>query len=1005
MRMTRSTAPPLLAELQNAPSAASQAATLRLIKNEIIGHDLRKRAWIAAGLVPTLADILSMSRRMSGKRSSREMNGRENTRSRRSLTTDDDASCTQAAVITGVLAQGGVMFVQPILHGNVLSSLLALMSSDSSSLSLVVAILKTLITIADRLPPANPNDWLPDQQLANLLYSKEHIGSLARIIRQNSPHPDVQQSILLVVLLIVKTCSTNKQKDALVEADVLDALANRLSSFVVAQGFVLPGAEGRLHESGSLGFLPPPAPPRARLAPFLRLTAVIVDGSRARSEHLVTSPALLTVFPKPPPEFAPADVKKAPWGAATYLSGTAVPRHVHSNPIDTLLPSVSTPSAKLAADQANFPPFGSIAAISKRETSFLSAALASGSSDNEDTSSEDDESPAVAWLIYLVRNETGMTRLTAAKLLVTLFRQGLVRKSRTGMFSMLLVPLLVRMLDKDYEVEEISDKAELDVLPTKLLVREEAPGLLAMLVMDSRLLQRAAVDSDAIKKLSQLLKESFDPIPSPRRAAWCPEKNPRFSRGRSDKALGDTGPSPMARHVLRHREAVLKALASLAPFDDEYRKSMCDLGVVPYIIDSLKPYTSNPLLADNSPVGPNVVTGNPAATLLAACAAARALTRSVSVLRTSLIDAGVAPPLFHLLNNQDSEVQIAATKVVCNLALDFSPMKEAIVNGNIVKTLCQHAHSANPMLRLDSLWALKHLVYNSSNDLKINIFQELKPAWIKHLMASDPEDVTPGTVLGMGITHGFGEDVIPRLEDGSVDTVMAESPGLQTWNRHTAERRAQALSDDDYSRHTVKDDIMIQTQVLELVVNLICGDGADEVVDYLFKEFNQKELFTILAQRLKPRSGNRASTTTTTTTTTTSTTVSNHSKREDTLKVPSPPTEIIKAVLTIILHIAAATPRYRSVIISQTEIMKLILSTFGHASREVRRHAVWIIINLMYHDDSRDSQDKLDCRRRAKELERLGFVDKVMGLKEDVDVDVKERTKTALSLFAELLHG
>jgi N-acetylmuramoyl-L-alanine amidase len=56
----------------------------------------------------------------------------------------------------------------------------------------------------------------------------------------------------------------------------------------------------------------------------------------------------------------------------------------------------------------------------------------------------------------------------------------------------------------------------------------------------------------------------------------------------------------------------------------------------------------------------------------------------------------------------------------------------------------------------------------------------------------------------------------------------------------------------------------------------------------------------------------------------------------------------------------------------------------------------------MYHDDS---QDKLECRRRAKELEKLGFVEKVMGLKDDMDVDVKERTKTALSLFADLLHG
>jgi armadillo repeat-containing protein 8 len=986
--MTRSTPPPLLAELQNAPSAASQAHTLKLIKNDIIGHDLRKRAWIAFGLVPTLTNILSTPLRSSGKRSSRESYGPGKLHRSRSFTSDDDASCIQAAVIVGVLAQGGLIFIQPILHGNALSPLLTLLSSEASSLDLVLAILKTLITIADRLPPSSSNEWPPDQQLANLLYSKEHVGCLARIIGQSSPASNIQQSILLAASLIIKTISTNKQKDLLSEAGVLDTLATKLSSFVVSQGFVLPGAEGRLHDSGSLGTLPPSAPPRARLAPLLQLTAVIVDGCRACSEKLLCSPAIMTVFPKPHVEFSPSDIKKTPWGSATYLSGTAVPRHTPSNPIDSLLPSVSNPSARLAAEQANFPPLSSIVSLSRKATSFLSASLSIGSVDGDDLPNEEDESPAIAWLIYLVRSETGMTRLMAAKLLISLFRQGLAKKSRTTMFCMLLVPLLVHMLDKDYDVNEVTDNAELNIVPTKLVVREEAPDLLALLVMDSRSLQRAAVDSDAIKKLAQLLKESFDPIPAQRQAPWYPERNLRFSRGRSDKVLGDTGPSPMARHVMRHREAVLKALASLAPFDDEYRKKMCDLGVVPYIIDSLKPYTSNPLLTDNSPIGPNFITGNPPATLLAACAAAQALTRSVSVLRTSLIDAGVAPPLFHLLNNTDSEVQIAATKVVCNLALDFSPMKEAIVSQGIIKTLCQHAHSANPRLRLDSIWAVKHLVYNSSNDLKFNIIQELRPAWIKHLMATDPEDVPPGTVLGMGITHGFGEDVIPRLEDGSVDTVMAESPALQAWNRHTAERRAQAASDDDYSKHTVKDDTMIQAQVLDLVRNLICGDGADEVVEYIFKEFNQKEFFAILAQRLKPRAGNRLSTT-------------NGSQR-DPSRATSPPTEVINAVLAIIIHIAAALPRYRSLVVGQTDIMKLILGMFGHFSREVRRNAIWITINLMYHDDS---QDKMECRRRAKELERLGFVDKVMGMKEDVDVDVKERTKTALTLFADLLHG
>ena len=139
--------------------------------------------------------------------------------------------------------------------------------------------------------------------------------------------------------------------------------------------------------------------------------------------------------------------------------------------------------------------------------------------------------------------------------------------------------------------------------------------------------------------------------------------------------LGPPGYSPTLCHVMRYRESILKALAALVPFKDEYRKAVCENGVVPYIIDSLKPRPSD-APADASMPNNTAADGNPTPTLLAACGAARMLTRSVSVLRTSLIDAGVAQPLFALIKHPDLEVQIAATAAICNLALDFSPMKE-----------------------------------------------------------------------------------------------------------------------------------------------------------------------------------------------------------------------------------------------------------------------------------------------------------------------------------------
>jgi hypothetical protein len=61
--------------------------------------------------------------------------------------------------------------------------------------------------------------------------------------------------------------------------------------------------------------------------------------------------------------------------------------------------------------------------------------------------------------------------------------------------------------------------------------------------------------------------------------------------------------------------------------------------------------------------------------LIAACKVTRSLSRSVSVLRTSLIDHGVAQPVYELLKHPSVEVQIAATEVITNLVLEMSPMR------------------------------------------------------------------------------------------------------------------------------------------------------------------------------------------------------------------------------------------------------------------------------------------------------------------------------------------
>ena len=577
--------------------------------------------------------------------------------------------------LTDCINSGGPTFLEPIFASGILPSLLTILSSPDCPPTFLLPILRLLNTIADRLPLQSQEQGSRDTRLADLVLAPEPISALRRIVAQEYTTTRSQTCIELAASLVGKLCTEERHKTALAECGVLDALAVKIASFVVAQGFVLPGAdaEDHLQQPGALGDIPPPAPKSARLAPILRAVTVIIEQSKWRAEHFLSSPGIVTVFPKQVPGFASVDIKKGPWGS-TYLSGSAVPRHNSGNPVDSLLPTVPLAHVKSSPSSANFPPLGNSGSQRRSSHSFPTPfSLA------ETPTPEEDENSIVPWLLCLIRMEGGMVRLMAARLVTVLFRLGLAKKHRVPMFSYLLVPILIRMLDKDYQLPQENGSSEDGLITATQRLKEEAPAVLANLVMDDQELQRHAVEGGALKRLSQLLKETYNPVPESSRPMWYsdgdgPARDPESVP--DDCRLGPPGYSPTLCHVMRYRENILKALAALVPFKDEYRKAVCENGVVPYIIDSLKPRPSDaPADAVSMPKN-TAADGNPTPTLLAACGAARMLTRSVSVLRTSLIDAGVAQPLFVLIRHPDPEVQIAATAAICNLALDFSPMKE-----------------------------------------------------------------------------------------------------------------------------------------------------------------------------------------------------------------------------------------------------------------------------------------------------------------------------------------
>jgi hypothetical protein len=548
--------------------------------------------------------------------------------------------------------------------------LLSILCPTETSPQLVLAALRALNTAADAALLEYDKGDPADNRFIKVLYEDQHLASLAQILEQSSPALIVQQQISLAAVLIAKTCRDEAQRKILALSGVLDALAIRLASFVVATNNTV---QSPRDQSPKPTCEIAPATIRSRLAPILQAIGTIISNSKLRTSKFACAPAFAAIFPR-------CDADAYAWRAPYSRMSK---RHGPSNSLDTLLPSSQYRDG--VSQSSNFPPLGTHSgwAGKQRASRGLSSALELTPTEAF-SGSEEDETALVGWLIHVVRAESGVTRLMAAWVLTLLYRAGLANRRREMGLAFLLVPLLVKMLDSDYKLPQ-------DTLPSydssilqrpEWVVLEQAPAVLAILVKDSMDLQKAAVDAGAIKRLSQLLKQSFDPLPATSSSSmWnpYPSDKDRLSHQDSSSKLGLPGLSPLAYHVLQLRESVLACLASIATSKDDYRKAIIDNGVVPFVISSLKPYSKsgpNGRLDTSGTIDSTGLPGNPTPVLLAACDAARTLSRSVSTLRTSLVDAGLAAPLHVLLKHQDVEVQVAATAVVCNLVLEFSPMRE-----------------------------------------------------------------------------------------------------------------------------------------------------------------------------------------------------------------------------------------------------------------------------------------------------------------------------------------
>ncbi|KAL1916017.1 uncharacterized protein VTP21DRAFT_6021 [Calcarisporiella thermophila] len=264
----------------------------------------------------------------------------------------------------------------------------------------------------------------------------------------------------------------------------------------------------------------------------------------------------------------------------------------------------------------------------------------------------------VSIILKLTRDDNPMMRLLSATVLTNLFRDQVINNHREDMI-LIVLPTLIKLLDEPG------------------VVKEKAPLVFADLMRESKDMQNAASETDAIPRLAEIISQINN----------------------------NCGMYKSLEYADRLKRNVLLAIAAVSSLTEECRKQVIEANVLPHIVQNL---------GDHS-----------ASVRAAACHCARSLSRSVKQLRTSLLDAGIAMPILRLLSDSSVDVQVAAAATVSNIVLDFSPMKQAVLENGAIPKLVSLVHEEDDMLRYNALWALKSLLCRAESQVKNMVMQHL----------------------------------------------------------------------------------------------------------------------------------------------------------------------------------------------------------------------------------------------------------------------------------------
>ncbi|GAA5936897.1 uncharacterized protein JCM15063_000094 [Sporobolomyces koalae] len=271
----------------------------------------------------------------------------------------------------------------------------------------------------------------------------------------------------------------------------------------------------------------------------------------------------------------------------------------------------------------------------------------------------------------------------------------------------------------------------LTIMMTEPTLRESASRILAVLLFDNPEGQRRAVSASCFVRFAQVLEQ----VPFPAKAI------------RSGTSQNED---------VSVRNSILTSLVILTAESEPNRRLLLDANLLPRVLESL--------------VHPDLTVRS------MACLVVRSLSRSVNILRTDLVEAHAEDALIQLLrSDEDPAVQKTATSVYANLLLEFSPMRQVLIEAGCIPRLCCLANtSEDDGLRMSALWAIKNATYQSSKAFKQSLLQDLTWADLARLIVEDYDLDIKEQALGIirNLTCVSNNQILNALEDYGEDQLL-----------------------------------------------------------------------------------------------------------------------------------------------------------------------------------------------------------------------------------------